>query len=103
MRGCCDLPRIGDGTEVGAVTAHAYTHRMFRIGFPRMRRHVITASLLLLGAGLLAGCGQKGPLFLPPTKPATPPPASSAQQPAPASSAPARAVRAASPATAISG
>ena len=68
-----------------------------------MRRRVITASLLLLGTGLLAGCGQKGPLFLPPTKPATPQPASSTQQPAPAISAPAPAASAASPATAVSG
>ncbi|MGH8214502.1 MAG: LPS translocon maturation chaperone LptM [Rhodanobacteraceae bacterium] len=54
-----------------------------------MRRHVISASLLLLGAGLLAGCGQKGPLFLPPTKPVAPQPAASTPPPAPAVAAPA--------------
>ncbi|HJP98951.1 MAG TPA: lipoprotein [Rhodanobacteraceae bacterium] len=63
-----------------------------------MRRHLVSASLLLLGAGLLAGCGQKGPLFLPPTKPATPAPATSTPPPAPASSVPAPAASATSPA-----
>jgi len=49
-----------------------------------MRRHIVPASLLLLGLGLLAGCGQKGPLFLP-ARPALP--ASAASAPAPAVSA----------------
>lgn len=44
-----------------------------------MRRHAISASLLLLGFGLLAGCGQKGPLTLP-TKPGTTAPASAAHK-----------------------
>jgi predicted small lipoprotein YifL len=65
-----------------------------------MRCHLIIPAslLLLLAAGLLAGCGQKGPLFLParPVVPAaassapasadssTPAPATSAAQPVPA-------------------
>ncbi|HLI17286.1 MAG TPA: lipoprotein [Rhodanobacteraceae bacterium] len=52
-----------------------------------MRRHIIAASLLVFGIGLLAGCGQKGPLVLP-TKPAPAPtsavPASSASVAKPA-------------------
>jgi predicted small lipoprotein YifL len=55
---------------------------------------VVSALLLLCGAVLLAGCGQKGPLFLP-TKSAVPASAASAQpvpamstaRPAPASTA----------------
>jgi predicted small lipoprotein YifL len=45
-------------------------------------RHVSTATLLL--AVLLAGCGQKGPLYLPDKKPAavTPPAAAPAAAPA---------------------
>lgn len=39
-----------------------------------MRRRRLAISLLLLGLGLLAGCGQKGALLLP-TKPATSAPA----------------------------
>ncbi|MGH8118086.1 MAG: LPS translocon maturation chaperone LptM [Rhodanobacteraceae bacterium] len=42
-----------------------------------MRRHAVSASFLLLGFGLLAGCGQKGPLTLPP-KPGTSAPAAPA-------------------------
>ncbi|HJR10131.1 MAG TPA: lipoprotein [Rhodanobacteraceae bacterium] len=34
-----------------------------------MRHRHFAAPLLLLGFGLLAGCGQKGPLYLP-TRPA---------------------------------
>jgi predicted small lipoprotein YifL len=42
-----------------------------------MRHRTVSMSLLLLlGIGLLAGCGQKGPLFLQPTKPVMPAPAS---------------------------
>ncbi|MGN6788273.1 MAG: LPS translocon maturation chaperone LptM [Rhodanobacteraceae bacterium] len=53
-----------------------------------MRRRVLVfASLLLLGIGVLAGCGQKGPLFLP-AKPAAPASAASAAAPS-ASAAPA--------------
>lgn len=63
-----------------------------------MLRQVVAASLLLLGAGLLAGCGQKGALFLPPSKPVAPVPASSTQQPLPASSVPAPAASATLPA-----
>ncbi|MGH8113338.1 MAG: LPS translocon maturation chaperone LptM [Rhodanobacteraceae bacterium] len=44
-----------------------------------MRRHAVSASLLLLGFGLLAGCGQKGPLTLPP-KPGTTAPAARAHK-----------------------
>ncbi|HEY9112394.1 MAG TPA: lipoprotein [Rhodanobacteraceae bacterium] len=65
-------------------------------------RIVISASLLLLGAGLLAGCGQKGPLFLP-TKPAAPPPASSTPAPAASAGQPAPAATLATPASASSG
>lgn len=39
-----------------------------------------------LFAGLLAACGQKGALFLPPPPPAMPAPAADAPQPAPAAS-----------------
>jgi predicted small lipoprotein YifL len=56
------------------------------------RRIVISALLLLCGAALLAGCGQKGPLFLPArgaipaTAASSPPaPAVSTARPAPAS------------------
>ena len=59
---------------------------MFRIGVPRMRRQMAFGSLLLFGAGLLAGCGQKGPLILPPTKPVARTPAATAPSNAPASS-----------------
>lgn len=49
----------------------------------RMRRHIVFAGLLL-GFGLLAGCGQKGPLYLPTPNPAvaTPTTATSAAKPA---------------------
>ncbi|TAM93732.1 MAG: hypothetical protein EPN40_12990 [Rhodanobacteraceae bacterium] len=67
-----------------------------------MRRHVVYGSLLLLGFGLLAGCGQKGPLFLP-TKPATPASAAPASaSAAPSAAKPARATTAAVPASATS-
>lgn len=51
-----------------------------------MRRHIVSALLLAMGLALLAGCGQKGPLVLPPPKPAvaTPAPAPPAVHPAPA-------------------
>jgi predicted small lipoprotein YifL len=75
---------------------------MFRIGILRMRRHLASASLLLLGAGLLAGCGQKGPLFLPPPKPVTPPPASSTPSSLPSPPVAASAAGPASPTTASS-
>jgi predicted small lipoprotein YifL len=67
-----------------------------------MPRRFVAASLLL-GAGLLAGCGQKGPLFLPPARSVTPPPASSAQPTAPATSASAPDASAALPEAASSG
>lgn len=53
-----------------------------------MRRHILCTSVLLLGASLLAGCGQKGPLVLPPTKPVMTQPAAatSAARPAAATS-----------------
>lgn len=65
-----------------------------------MRRHVVSASLLLLGIGLLAGCGQKGPLYLP-TRPAAP--ATSAPATAASAARPATAATAAVPAAAVSG
>ncbi|HJR13732.1 MAG TPA: lipoprotein [Rhodanobacteraceae bacterium] len=65
------------------------------------RRVVISASLLLLGTGLLAGCGQKGPLFLP-TKPATAASASSVPAPAASAATPAPATTSAAPAPASS-
>ncbi|MBS0383229.1 MAG: lipoprotein [Proteobacteria bacterium] len=49
-------------------------------------------SSLLLGVGLLAGCGQKGPLVLPPPKPVVTPPSASTNataKPATAASSPA--------------
>lgn len=50
-----------------------------------MRRSILCTALLL-AAGLLAGCGNKGPLVMPPTQPGnTAAPAASA--PAPATSA----------------
>jgi predicted small lipoprotein YifL len=67
-----------------------------------MPRFVLRASLLL-GLGLLAGCGQKGPLVLP-TKPAAPAPASSAPAPATSAARPAGAATTVAPAsTATSG
>ncbi|HET7561995.1 MAG TPA: lipoprotein [Rhodanobacteraceae bacterium] len=57
-----------------------------------MRRHAISGLMLLLGLALLAGCGQKGPLSLPGTRPdvASPaaPAAAPSPQPAPAASVP---------------
>jgi predicted small lipoprotein YifL len=52
-----------------------------------MRRHIISAALLLV-FGLLAGCGQKGPLVMPAPKPVVTPPSASASM-----------VKAAAPAT----
>lgn len=53
----------------------------------RMRRRVTFALLLLPALALLTGCGQKGPLVLPP-RPATPAAATSVPTaPAPAASA----------------
>jgi predicted small lipoprotein YifL len=51
---------------------------------------------LCLAAALLAGCGNKGPLVLPPARPqpAAQPTAQPAPQPAPAATAPAPAVAA---------
>ncbi|TAN02888.1 MAG: hypothetical protein EPN36_15380 [Rhodanobacteraceae bacterium] len=66
-----------------------------------MRHHVVSASLLLLGFGLLAGCGQKGPLYLP-TKPVAPAAAASTPAPAATAAKPATAATAARPATAAS-
>ena len=34
-------------------------------------RNLIMASVLLLAAGLLSGCGKKGPLYLPESQPKT--------------------------------
>ncbi|HKU79183.1 MAG TPA: lipoprotein [Rhodanobacteraceae bacterium] len=67
------------------------------------RRIVVSALLLLCSTALLAGCGQKGPLFLP-TRSAVPASPSSSQ-PAPAISTarPASASTAAVPAAGSSG
>lgn len=46
-----------------------------------MRRSTLLLPLCLVAASLLAGCGQKGPLYLPVTRPA---PASTAPTVAPA-------------------
>lgn len=56
----------------------------------RMRRYTLPAALLLT-FGLLAGCGQKGPLYLPQPQPAvaTPAPAASAAKPTSVAPAPA--------------
>ncbi|WIG57070.1 MAG: hypothetical protein OJF61_002858 [Rhodanobacteraceae bacterium] len=51
-----------------------------------MRRHLFTA-VLLLAFGMLAGCGQKGPLVLPPPNPAVATPSSAASTPKPAATA----------------
>ena len=61
-----------------------------------MRRYIGLA-VLMLGFGLLAGCGQKGPLFLPPPKPAVVAPVA-----APTAAKPASAVTAATPAPSTS-
>jgi predicted small lipoprotein YifL len=55
-----------------------------------MRRFLLLT--LCLAAALLAGCGNKGPLVLPPARPQ--PAAQPAPQPAPAGTAPAPAVAA---------
>lgn len=52
-----------------------------------MRRHIVCVSLLSLGLGLLAGCGQKGPLYLPPPRPVVTAPAASASTVKPAAAA----------------
>ncbi|HEX5952314.1 MAG TPA: lipoprotein [Rhodanobacteraceae bacterium] len=75
--------------------AHLYTHRDLSIRIACMRRRVVVSALLLsCSAALLAGCGQKGPLFLPArgaipaTAASSPPaPAVSTARPAPASTA----------------
>ncbi|MBP1474914.1 lipoprotein [Frateuria sp. MAH-13] len=58
-----------------------------------MRRSIL-CTVLLLAAGLLAGCGNKGPLVLPP--------GSSGNAVAPAATAPAPATTAPAPATSAS-
>ncbi|OOG62499.1 sugar transporter [Rhodanobacter sp. B04] len=50
-----------------------------------MRRSLLLPPLCLVVA-LLAGCGQKGPLVLPPTKPASASSTAKPRAPAPASS-----------------
>lgn len=62
-----------------------------------MRRQIVFAALLL-GFGSLAGCGQKGPLYLPAPQPVVAAPAA-----APTSAKPAAAVTAAAPAVSTSG
>lgn len=53
-----------------------------------MRRSIL-CTVLLLAAGLLAGCGNKGPLVLPSTQPgSTVAPAASAPSPAMSASQP---------------
>jgi predicted small lipoprotein YifL len=51
-----------------------------------MRRFLLLLPLALVAA-LLAGCGNKGPLVLPPARTAPPAPAPAASAPAPATSA----------------
>ncbi|MGH8114838.1 MAG: LPS translocon maturation chaperone LptM [Rhodanobacteraceae bacterium] len=43
-----------------------------------MHRYIVSTVLVLLGVTLLAGCGQKGPLTLPPAKPTIVAPATTA-------------------------
>lgn len=50
-----------------------------------MRRSILLL-MLCVAASMLAGCGNKGPLFMPPPKP-TPTPAATTPAPAPASTA----------------
>ncbi|OOG57969.1 lipoprotein [Rhodanobacter sp. C03] len=50
-----------------------------------MRRSLLLLSLCLVVA-MLTGCGQKGPLVLPPTKPATASSTAKPHTPAPAAS-----------------
>lgn len=59
-----------------------------RTRIAHMRRRFVLASLSLLAAAALAGCGQKGPLTLPPTKPAVKAPASAASTVTPAPAVP---------------
>lgn len=86
-----------------AVTLYS---RLVSHGIACMRRRiVVSASLLLLGTGLLAGCGQKGPLFLPikPAAPASAMTSSPAPTPATSTAKPAPATTSAAPASASSG
>jgi len=68
---------------------------------PRMRRYILSAALLLV-FGMLAGCGQKGPLYLP-TRAAAPASASSAPAAATSAARPAGAATVVTPASAASG
>jgi len=68
--------------------SRAYTDAQIVARIACMRHH-IAPTLLLLSIGLLAGCGQKGPLFLPakpvaPASASTSAPALSTAKPAPA-------------------
>ncbi|HEY7871277.1 MAG TPA: lipoprotein [Rudaea sp.] len=65
-----------------------------------MRRHIIFVALLLV-FGLLAGCGQKGPLYLP-TKAAAPASAASTPAMATPTAKPAGAATVAAPASSSS-
>jgi len=82
-------------TDVASILA-ARSSRM-----PRMRRHILSAALLLV-VGLLAGCGQKGPLYLP-TRAAAPASASSTPATATSVSRPAGSATVAAPASSSSG
>ena len=70
-----------------------------------MRRSIFLLPLCLVIA-MLAGCGQKGPLVLPPVKPGAasnkPKPPAPKLKPAPATSSPAPAASSATPASAQS-
>ncbi|CAM5291438.1 LPS translocon maturation chaperone LptM [Rhodanobacter lindaniclasticus] len=52
-----------------------------------MRRSLLSLLLAAAALALLAGCGNKGPLVLPPARTAPPAPAPAASAPAPASTA----------------
>lgn len=67
-----------------SATIELVYSRHSRIRIAHMRRRFVLASLSLLATAALAGCGQKGPLTLPPTKPAVKAPASAASAAAPA-------------------
>lgn len=54
--------RCGVGTCPRILAPH-------RPGFARMRRLILIALLSVPLAAALVGCGQKGPLVLPPVKP----------------------------------